>query len=49
MYKYSMIIQWSEEDNCYILSVPDLEGCMADGKTPEEAVKNAQVIIKEWI
>lgn len=49
MSKYSMIMSWSEEDHAYIVSVPELPGCMADGKTPEEAVKNAQVIIQEWI
>lgn len=46
---YKMIISWSEEDNCYIVTVPDLPGCMADGKTYDEAVKNAQVVINEWI
>lgn len=49
MAKYSMIVSWSNDDNCYIVSVPDLPGCMADGETPEEAVENAQVIIAEWI
>ena len=49
MEKYSMIISWSSEDNCYIVSVPDLPGCMADGETPQKAVENAQVIISEWI
>ncbi len=49
MAKYSMIVSWSNDDNCYIVSVPDLPGCMADGETPEKAVKNAQVIIAEWI
>lgn len=49
MYKYPMIVTWSEEDNCYIVSVPDLPGCMADGTTPENAVKNVQKIIDEWI
>ncbi|MCD7921680.1 MAG: type II toxin-antitoxin system HicB family antitoxin [Clostridiales bacterium] len=49
MAKYSMIVSWSEEDNCYIVAVPDLPGCMADGKTPQEAVENAQIIISEWI
>ena len=48
MSKYSMFMSWSEEDQAYIVSVPELPGCMADGKTPEEAVKNAQVIIREW-
>jgi len=47
--KYSMIVSWSNDDNCYIVSVPDLPGCMADGETPEKAVENAQVIIAEWI
>lgn len=49
MLKYSMIISFSEDDQAYIVSVPELPGCMADGKTPEDAVKNAQVIIQEWI
>jgi len=49
MYKYDIIITWSNEDGCYIATVPELAGCFADGKTPEEAVKNAQTIISEWI
>ncbi|MCD7954471.1 MAG: type II toxin-antitoxin system HicB family antitoxin [Lachnospiraceae bacterium] len=49
MARYSMIVSWSEDDNCYIVVVPDLPGCMADGKTPQEAVENAQTIISEWI
>ena len=31
------------------ITVTELPGCMADGKTPEEAVKNVHVIIQEWI
>ncbi|MCD8118852.1 MAG: type II toxin-antitoxin system HicB family antitoxin [Lachnospiraceae bacterium] len=49
MTKYSMVVTWSEPDHRYIVSVPDLPGCMADGKTPQEAVKNADIIISEWI
>lgn len=49
MSKYSMILSWSEEDQAYIVAVPELPGCMADGKTPEEAVRNAEVVIQEWI
>ena len=49
MPKYSMLISWSEEDQAYIVSVPELPGCMADGKTPEEAVKEAQNVIELWI
>lgn len=49
MSKYSMVMSWSEEDQAYIVSVPELPGCMADGKTPEEAVKNTEIIIQEWL
>ena len=44
-----MLMSWSEEDQAYIVSVPELPGCMADGKTPEKAVKNTEIIIQEWI
>jgi len=49
MYKYELVIFWSREDGRYVVEVPELPGCMADGKTYEEAIKNAQVIISEWI
>lgn len=48
-YKYELIIYWSKEDNCFIAEVPELAGCMADGKTYIEAVENAQVVINEWV
>jgi len=49
MSKYEIIIYWSEIDNVYIAEVPELAGCMADGKTYYEALSNAEVIINEWI
>ena len=49
MYKYEVIVYWSEEDEAYIAEVPELPGCMADGTTYEEVIKNAQIIIAEWI
>lgn len=47
--KYEMIIYWSEEDNAFVVEVPELPGCMADGPTYGEAVTNAQVIVDEWL
>jgi predicted RNase H-like HicB family nuclease len=44
-----MVIYWSIADNGFIVEVPELPGCMADGKTYTEAVNNAQKVIKEWI
>lgn len=47
--KYEIILYWSEEDKAYIAEVPELAGCMADGETYEEALKNAEGIIAEWL
>ncbi len=49
MTKYEMIIYWSEEDQAYIAEVPELPGCLADGSNYQEAVKNAEIVIEEWI
>jgi len=47
--KYEIIIFWSSEDNSFVAEVPELPGCMADGKTYQEALGNAQQIIDQWI
>lgn len=49
MHKYEIIIYWSADDQAYIAEVPELAGCMADGKTPVEALENAGTVINEWI
>jgi len=47
--KYEIILYWSAEDGAYLSEVPELPGCMADGSSYQEALKNAEVIIREWI
>lgn len=49
MYNYEIIIYWSDDDNAFIAKVPELPCCMADGKTRQEAIQNAEIIIQEWI
>ncbi len=49
MSKYEIIIYWSEDDGAYIAEVPELAGCMADGPTAAEALRNVEQIIREWI
>jgi predicted RNase H-like HicB family nuclease len=46
--RYELIIYWSKEDDSFVVEVPELPGCMADGQTYAEAVKNAEQIIDEW-
>jgi len=47
--KYEIIIYWSNDDDAYIAEIPELPGCMADGKSYKEALANAELIIQEWL
>lgn len=47
--RYEIILYWSEQDEAVIAEVPELPGCMADGKTYQEALSNIEVVISEWI
>ncbi len=47
--RYEIIIYWSDEDKSFVAEVPELAGCVADGKTYKEALSNAEIIIQEWI
>ena len=47
--RYELIIYWSKDDEGFVVEVPELAGCLADGQTYAEAVANAEVVIDEWI
>lgn len=47
--KYEMVIYWNDEDQAFIVEVPELPGCMADGPTYQEAVSEAEKVIDMWI
>lgn len=49
MHKYERIIYWSEVDQKFIVEVPELPGCMADGVTASQALENVEQIIDDWI
>ncbi len=49
MSKYEIIIFWSEQDDRFIAEVPELPGCMADGKTYAETLHNVEEVMREWI
>lgn len=46
---YCIIMKYSAKEKCYIVTVPDLPGCMADGHNPNEAYENAKIAMREWI
>ena len=48
MAKYERILYWSDDDEKWIIEVPELPGCMADGNTPMEALANVEIIVEEW-
>ncbi len=47
--RYEIIIYWSEDDEAFIAEAPELPGCAADGRTPQEALAQVQVVAREWI
>jgi predicted RNase H-like HicB family nuclease len=47
--KYSITIQWSDEDNCFVVFLPEFEDVIqpvTHGDTYEEALKNAQEVLE---
>ena len=49
MDRYTKIIYWSDDDRKFIVEVPELSGCMADGDTPEEALLNSSMLFDPFI
>ena len=49
MYKYEIILYWSNNDDAFVAEVPELPGCMAHGNTQESALKNVNQAMALWI
>lgn len=51
--KYSLLIQWSNEDKCYVVAAPEWEGLVlmpfTDGKTYKQAAKHGQQVLEMLI
>jgi predicted RNase H-like HicB family nuclease len=48
--KYSILIQWSEEDQLYIAFLPEWGSyARTHGESYEEALKNAQEVLEDLI
>ena len=49
MFKYSINLTWSDEDNCYVATVSEFPGLSAFGDTPEEAVEEAKIAVEGFL
>lgn len=48
--RYTIIVQWSDGDNCFVVSLPEWgEFCHTHGETYEEAIANAQEVLEMLI
>jgi predicted RNase H-like HicB family nuclease len=41
-FRYRIVVEWSDEDSCFVARVPALPGCAAHGKTIEAAAREAR-------
>lgn len=46
---YEMIVWWSDEDEAFLVDVPELPGCMAHGSTRVEAIASAEEAVASWL
>ncbi len=46
---YSMRLDWDPDDRIFVVSVPELPGCMTHGATREEAVRKGEEAISSWL
>lgn len=50
MLNYSMVIQWSKKDSCFVVTLPEWgELCQTYGDTYEEALSNAKEVLQLMI
>jgi predicted RNase H-like HicB family nuclease len=49
MFKYEIVIYWSEDDQAFIAEVPELPGCAAHGASQDEALGNCKQAMAHWV
>jgi len=49
MQPYLIEMFWSDEDQAFICTAPDLPGCSAAGNTPFEAIQEMQDAMSSWL
>ena len=47
--EYEIIIWWSDDDDAFIVDVPELPGCTAHGPTYADAAREIEVAMGLWV
>ena len=47
--RFRVVIMYDPEYKGYVVDVPELVGCMSQGKTLDEALNNIKDAIKGWL
>lgn len=47
--RYTQIIQWSDRDQVFVITVPELPGCRTHGATHAEAIEMGEEAIATWL
>jgi len=46
--RYELITYWSKDDDCFVVEVPELPGCMADGRSVSPFQRFSDVLAKTF-
>ena len=46
---YSIMLVWSDDDEAFVATVPELPGCMAHGQTRQDAIEQTEIAINNWL
>ena len=49
MYKYEIVLYWSNADHAFVAEVPELPGCMAHDNTQEATLQNINQAMELWV
>ena len=47
--RFSMLIQWSDEDQVFIVTLPEFENARTHGETYEKAARQGRLLIESFI
>jgi predicted RNase H-like HicB family nuclease len=47
--KFKVVLEWDEEGQGYVVSVPSLPGCFTQGDTVEQALERAKEVLAGYL